>query len=182
MDAAGERYGIAGMIRRAKTIHQETKGYGRNGHAPYTSSKTVRNNPTRVQLYFSGTTPPYAFSTSSLGVQSGCRSLPAGLQPAPLSDTGFSPWPPPWAAVSFPAGFSRASRSSGFIQRLPPKRNHTPSHPFLDTIHRCVAGFSSCLWHTQARVACAHGMPGLHGPLESRGNNSRHGEVVGGFL
>ena len=84
--------------------------------------------PLRVQLYFSGTTPRQGFSTSRLGLQRRCRSVPAGLQPAPLSDTGFSPWPPARRQFPFQLALARL-----LDQRIHPdrplKRSHTSFHP-----------------------------------------------------
>ncbi len=70
-------------------------------------------------------TPTLAFSPSGQGLQTPDRAIPAGLQPAPSVDTGLSPWPPAAGKVPFTAGFSRAPRSSGFIQSLPPKWSRT---------------------------------------------------------
>jgi len=51
----------------------------------------------------------------------------AGLQPALVLATGFSRWSSGRRCSPSRAGLSRASRPSGFIQSLPPKRSRT--HP-----------------------------------------------------
>ena len=87
--------------------------------------KQTPDRMSRGAALFQWRTPTLAFSPSGQGLQRRRRAVLAGLQPAPFVDTGFSPWPPARGKVPFRAGFSRASRSSGFIQSLPPKRSHT---------------------------------------------------------
>ena len=81
-------------------------------------------------------TPPLPFSPSGQGARPRHHGIPAGLQPAPSVDTGFSPWPPLRGNVPFAAGFSRASRSGGFIQSFPPKWSHTPRRRWDHTLNR----------------------------------------------
>ena len=96
------------------------------------------------------------------------RAIPAGLQPAASLDTGLSPWPPARRKVPFAAGFSRASRSSGFIQSLPPKSSHTQKHRDGVTPHS-----KALPWHGHPAHACSRARRPCRAPKPHRYSGAR---------